>query len=183
MVNNRGFLLGEETVKIILAVIAIAFLAYFLVSLYYSNASDQNLKLAEASLENLIEQANAGSESVEIYNPKNWIISSFPQKDFEGEEEIPKSCSNLGWKNCVCIYKWKKPSAADAADKEGVCRESAFVTNGTFLERFTVSIFRIITLEATGIPIKDTPMELSIDTENKKIVRSDGETNFGWILK
>ena len=32
--NRKGFLLAEETLKIILALIAITFLVYFLVSLY-----------------------------------------------------------------------------------------------------------------------------------------------------
>ena len=64
--NKRGFLLGEETLKIVLAVIAIGFLVFFLVSLYSSYTRNKDLELAEASLGYLIEGINSGSEEVEI---------------------------------------------------------------------------------------------------------------------
>ena len=42
--NKKGFLLAEETLKIILAVIAIGFLAYLLFSIYKSGSDSKNLE-------------------------------------------------------------------------------------------------------------------------------------------
>ncbi len=100
MRNKKGFLLGEETLKIILALVAIGFLIYFLVSLYLANSKSKDLELAEASLEHLIEEINSKNSEIEIYNPEGWWIISWP---YEGI--IPNSCSNVGWENCVCIYR------------------------------------------------------------------------------
>lgn len=100
MKNKMGFLLGEETVKIILAVIAIGFLIYFLTSLYFSYKDNKDLELAKASLDHLIKEMNNEITSVEIYNPKTWVLISWP---YRGQR--PNSCSSLGWDNCVCICK------------------------------------------------------------------------------
>ena len=65
--NRKGFLLAEETLKIILAVISIGFLVYFLSALYFANQNSEELEQAEASLEFLINEINSGSDKVEIY--------------------------------------------------------------------------------------------------------------------
>lgn len=96
--NKHGFFLAEETLKIILAVIVIGFLIYFLVSLYFSNADEENMQFAESSAKYIIEQMNAQTEEIQIFNPEGWIIISW-----KTEEEMPMQCSNLGWKNCTCI--------------------------------------------------------------------------------
>ena len=104
MKNNRGFLLAEETLKIIIAVICIGFLAYFLTSVYMKSKTDENLEFARASLEHLIKEAdsmkNGEVRNVEIWNPKDWVIVSWPYNGI-----IPNSCSNLGWESCICISK------------------------------------------------------------------------------
>jgi hypothetical protein len=106
MRNKRGFLLAEETLKLVIAVIAIGFLVYFLISLYFSAKSSKELEQAEASLNFLIEQAKEGSEKVDIYNPKDWWIVSI-------NDEM-----------CIC-----KGSTSSSCDSAGICVESDFVTN------------------------------------------------------
>lgn len=99
--NKKGFqLLGEETVKIIIAVICIGFLVYLLGSLYYGYSGDQDLEQAEATLEKLVEEidlVNVGSQNeFEIYNPDDWYFLTF-------SGNVPNQCSNLGWTDCVCM--------------------------------------------------------------------------------
>src|SRR3989338_4460161 len=52
--EKRGFLLAEETLKIIIAVISIGFLIYFLAALYFASRDAEKLEQAGASLEFLI---------------------------------------------------------------------------------------------------------------------------------
>ena len=100
--NKKGFLLAEETLKMIIALIAISFLIYFLTALYFSNQDSENLELAEASLEHLMEEINSESKEVLIFNPEGWVIISWP---YEEEDKLPNSCSILGWGNCICIVE------------------------------------------------------------------------------
>jgi hypothetical protein len=137
---KRGFLLAEETLKIILAVIAISFLAYFLISLYLSNQDSKNLEFAKASLAHIVEEINSGKTEVEIYNPKGWHISSW-------EEGTPLSCSNIGLDSCLCICDGKN---AEDCDDKGTCLESEFSIEG-------------------DIKIKDPPITLMIDQVNKML--------------
>jgi len=152
--DKKGFLLAEETLKIILAVIAIGFLAFLLFSLYNANKTAKELELAEESLDFLVQEINAQRVGVEIYNPKGWIISSWPNTYTKGillwkttEEGMPMSCSNLGWESCICICKKDTP---DKCDSKGVCLNNPLV--------FSVE---------ESIKIKDPPITLSI--ENKII--------------
>ena len=96
--NKRGFLLGEETVKIIIAVIAIGFLVYLLVSIYFNSQKNEKLEQAGASVDYLVKELSTQSTEIELYNPKGWVLISWP---FEGVR--PQGCSNFGWENCVCI--------------------------------------------------------------------------------
>ena len=156
--RKNGFFLAEETLKIIIAVIVIIFLAYFLYSLYSSNKDAENLKFAQSSLNYLLEQINAKSENVQIDNPDSWTILSWPFED-----KRPLSCSNLGWKNCICIcketYVEDISNYLDNCEETGsiaVCAESDFVVheNGN---------------SQLPIVIQDAPIMLKIDYTNKKI--------------
>ncbi|MFH0972865.1 MAG: hypothetical protein V1768_02655 [Patescibacteria group bacterium] len=132
MKNKKGFLLAEETLKIIIAVICISFLAYFLISLYMKSSADEDLEQAKASLEYLVEEINAGHSPVEIYNPKGWVLSSWGS----GVVPLPKSCDNLGWKNCLCIcdestlVTWTLDGLSEDCDEDGFCLENNFVVEG-----------------------------------------------------
>lgn len=99
-------MLAEETLKIIIAVICIVFLAYLLISLYMKGQGDKELEMARTSLEHLVNEINAGATEVQIYNPEDWWISSWPSAiSQQGQVFMPTSCSNFGWQNCLCISK------------------------------------------------------------------------------
>lgn len=99
--KRRGFLLAEENLKIVIAVICISFLIYFLTALYFNNVKTQNLQKAEQillnsdqSVKSIIENLNEGdSEKVILENPKGWHVLGFLDKK-------PDSCSGV---SCVCI--------------------------------------------------------------------------------
>lgn len=102
MKNKKGFLLGEETLKIIIAVISIGFLVVLLTALYYSLTGSEKIKQADASLNNLIlneiklvDSGQYSEKQVHIPNPSGWIILSFI-----GDDEKPNSCTG---QNCLCI--------------------------------------------------------------------------------
>ena len=157
--NRRGFLLAETTLKIVIAVICIGFLVYFLASLYYNNQNEKDLELAKASLEHLIDEIGVGSSEVEIYNPKGWVLSFWPYDtiksrivyDKEIKGDIPKSCFNVGWENCLCICDDAINFEGADCDNLGTCLESDFV------------------VENKKIKIENPPIVLQIDKENKKI--------------
>lgn len=100
-INNKGNLLPEETLKVIIAVIGIALLIYLLFALYNSNV--KNRKLAEA--EHLLETISKYVDSVkgnsleriipDIGKPYGWTIFSFVGNDVK-----PNQCSG---QNCLCI--------------------------------------------------------------------------------
>ena len=101
--NKRGFLLAEEVMKIIIAVIALGLLSYLLFSLYNLNRTSNELELAESSLEHIVQELNSGRDEIEIFNPKGWWIvadASF------GEENL-----------CICKKVGK-------CDKAGVCLQN-----------------------------------------------------------
>ncbi len=104
--NKKGFFLAEETMKIVLALICVAFLVYFLVSIYYSNQKDKNFEFAKSSLQGLVEAVNSKSSDFEIFNPKGFYILSWPLDDIR-----PASCENLNWANCICICQKSKTSS------------------------------------------------------------------------
>jgi len=161
--DKKGFLLAEETLKIILAVIAIGFLAYLLFSLYNANKTAKDLELAKESLDFLVQEINAQRAEVEIYNPKGWVILSWPNTYITGfrlfginifvetKEGIPQSCLNLGWSSCICICKKATP---DGCDSKGICLDNP--------QKFEID---------SPIRIKDPPITLLIDydNDNKKI--------------
>jgi len=155
--DKKGFLLAEETLKIILAVIAIGFLAFLLFSLYNVNKTAKDLELAEESLDFLVQEINAQRAEVEIYNPRGWMIYSWPNAYTKGillwqstKEGMPLSCSNLGWSSCICVCK---KAAPDKCDSKGICLENP--------QTFKID---------SPIKIKDTlPITLSINYQNKII--------------
>lgn len=130
--NKRGFLLAEETLKIVIAVICIGFLVYFLTSLYFSNKNSKDLELAKASLEHLVEEINSGSSEVKIYNPEDWVVGVWPHDTTKRiwytawiksktKKGLPASCSNIGWNSCVCICK---KNDKHKCDEIGFCLEN-----------------------------------------------------------
>ncbi len=118
--NRKGFFLAEETLKIIVAVICIVFLAFFVVSLYNSKTGANKIKDAEENLDRIklivSSLAEGGVQKQDIPNPKGWHIYSFT------EEQKPNSC--LG-NNCLCICAdsliEQIKSQAKRCDDKGSC--------------------------------------------------------------
>ena len=154
--NKRGFLLAEETLKLIVAVIAIGFLVYLLIALYFSFRTSQELEQAKSSLNFLLSEINSGKERVEIYNPKGWWIGTWDQLGVP----YPKSCSNLGWASCICICE---EDSAESCDSDGVCLNNP--------QRFEID---------GNIKITNPPITLNIDQTNKKISLVTQKTGGGF---
>ena len=138
--NKHGFLLAEETLKLIISVIAIGFLAFLLFSLYQANKDSNDLDLAKESLEFLTSQINSEKTQADIYNPEGWWLGTWTKL---------QKCSNVGLESCICICKEKD---ADSCDKDGICLD-----NKGFL------------IEENPIEIKDPPITFNINYETKKI--------------
>jgi len=125
MKDKRGFLLGEETLKIIIAVIGIVFLVFLLTSVYFNLTGAQDKKYADASLNNIlvkeVARVNSGAEinpaGIQIPNPAGWDLLSFVQGD-----KKPNSCTE---QNCICLCQDIKIDVFDRqiknCDDKGVC--------------------------------------------------------------
>jgi len=101
--DKKGFLLAEEVMKIIIAVIALGLLSYLLFSIYGLNKTSNELELAESSLEHLVQELEGERGEVEIFNPKGWWIVT---DESLGEDVL-----------CIC----KDP---EECEKEGICLEN-----------------------------------------------------------
>lgn len=123
MKNKRGFLLAEETLKIVIAVICIGFLVYFLMSLYFANLNKEKLQQAEATLKTSEESIKVALENLKeegkelhLKNPTGWSLFNF------AGEIKPNLC---GGENCLCICERTWFSAFDGqakkCDEVGVC--------------------------------------------------------------
>ncbi len=120
--DKKGILLAEETLKIIIAVISIAFLAYFLSALYFSKVNSEKLRFAENDLEVIDEIILSLEEGVSFEqnfpNPDGWYLFSFV------DEVKPNSCAG---KNCLCIcgsaldYEGKFNMQQKKCDNKGSC--------------------------------------------------------------
>jgi len=126
--NKKGFLLAEETLKIVVALIAIVFLAYFLAQLYFAKIKGDKLEQANALLissqENLKAIMNNLSEGEtkikQVIEPSGWYMFSYSTGDTR-----PNSCAG---ENCLCICDnaWDVNGGMferqqKECDKNGVC--------------------------------------------------------------
>ena len=160
MNDKRGFLLAEETLKLILAVISIGVLAYLLFALYSSNKDSKELVLAKASLNSFFEATNVQATEIDIYNPSRWYLNSWPNSYTSGalfwkkteEGKIPVSCSNLGWGSCICLCEDNNP---DSCDENGACLE-----NKNSLQF------------ASPIKIENPPVKIQINYEAKEVSKA-----------
>ncbi len=129
MKNKRGFLLAEETLKIVIAVVCIGILIYFLASLYFSKINARELLEAE----NLLKEPGAGSmkaqlsllnegnsSSFHLKNPAGWYLFGF----VKGTK--PNTCVG---QSCLCACEkvlfnnfliWRDRQIKEC-DEDGVC--------------------------------------------------------------
>ncbi len=159
--NKRGFLLGEETIKIVVAVIAIVFLIALLASIYFSVTGSQKIKEAQSivsgenGLTKEIDRINLGGEPKEqgffIPNPSEWYIFSFT-----GIKK-PNLCAG---DNCVCICGKVLVDIFDGqikeCDKKGVC---SIVQN--------LKEFQQIKIEKTGVFVSINKINGIIEVNKK----------------
>jgi len=123
--DKRGFLLAEETIKILIALVALIFLIYFLVSIYSAKVNGEKLKYAEDLIErfrvefNALSNVSDGEKEIGVFNPKGWYVFSF-----SGDALKPNSCAN---KNCLCVCDnvlwegFKKDRQQNECSEKGVC--------------------------------------------------------------
>jgi len=136
MKNKKGFLLGEETLKIIIAVICIGILIYFLAALYLSSSDERKEDEARSflidspeSLEVVIARVWKNPigyfEEKHMPTPKGWNLFSFFSNSVQ-----PNVCAG---ENCLCIcdeinlvsiYRFVEDDSerqANRCDEKGVC--------------------------------------------------------------
>lgn len=153
--KNRGeFFLGEETLKILIAVICIVFLVYLIVSIWSAKVNGDNLKQAKALLtesENsvgiIINSLKEGeTKTRDIIEPRKWSIFSFSDGDIK-----PNSCGGI---NCVCVcdeITWEGFSEGKQQEKcseKGACL--AVENLGKFQNIKITGELKIINITKTG---------------------------------
>jgi hypothetical protein len=97
--DKKGFLLGEETLKMILAVVCLGFLVYFLAALYFSKIDSQKEIQAQETISrisDIVKNNQVSSESLEMLNPSGWFLFGFV-----GNSK-PNVCVG---ENCLCLCK------------------------------------------------------------------------------
>lgn len=148
MKDKKGFLLAEETIKMVIGVICIVLLVYLLFAIYNSKNDKLEREQALASLKLVKETFEKNISQVEIFNPEDFFVVSWPN-----DGEIPSKCSNLGWENCMCVCKTKfyhrnivKNFAKDCDD--WACEQTSE---------------KIILANSTGIKIEKSPVILVFD--------------------
>lgn len=185
MNSKKGFMLGEYTLKVVIAVLCLLLLFFLLFKLYFNSVDQRNLGLAEASLNELVEKMDEAKENgnagVIILNPtqspsitgkieKLWAISAWPIE----ENRKPTKCI----KNCVCICpnppNFKRftslTSSSELFLKEcnslGVCKD--------FDEEIKVSNPGFLKFE-WQIPIENPPVNIQIKYEDNKFTITKNE--------
>lgn len=145
--SKRGMLLVEETLKMVIAVIALGFLVYFLVSLYFTNINENKLKQAQENLDRMGEIISGlnDSETHTLPNPEGWYLFGFI-------DTRPDSCSG---KNCLCICdKNYKPwsSQEEECIEDGKCLIVSNLKNEIEIEiRDPDSLTRVLIKKEEGL--------------------------------
>jgi hypothetical protein len=115
---KKGFLLGEYTLKIIIAVLAISLLVYLLFMVYKSYSEKDDLEKAEALLETLNEKMalakSNGVQEMVLLEPNKWVLVSF-----EKSMEKPKQC----YDHCVCVCDFQiSKKEVTLCNNAGACK-------------------------------------------------------------
>ena len=152
--NKRGFLLAEETLKIIIAVIAIAFLIYFLVSIYFAKVNGDKLVQAASLLTESDESfkiifnnlSEGETKTRDIIEPKGWELFGFADSELK-----PNSCAG---ENCLCICDgviwdgFNSDRQQKGCDEKGVCLIESEL--GNFDNVKITGKLQIISIRKTG---------------------------------
>lgn len=96
-IGKRGFLLAEFTLKIIVAVLCIALLAFLFFKLYESFTDKSEVEKAGATLTRVVDGINnailKGTDYYVLMSPKDWIL-------LYSEEGKPLQCQG---QRCLCL--------------------------------------------------------------------------------
>ncbi len=167
MKSKKAFLLGEHTLKVIIAVLCLLLLAYLLFRVYSSSKDQRNLELAESTLNELeekMEEAKTSGKEQEmiVLNPVSgkllnyWWIIAWPYKT---QNKKPERCMG-NYCICICGAGDSKDSSLQQCDSLGVCKN--------FDEKIKTIDPGLIFDWNEPIPIKNPPVEIKIKYNNKE---------------
>lgn len=141
MKNKKAFMLGEYTLKIIIAVLCLLLLFYLLFSLYSNSKDERRKQLAEASLEDVEEKMvlareSGNVQSIALLNPEASPLGYW--NDGEQGPESPKECN----KNCLCLCTGTWSRTAILGERVVICNvpicknfdEKLFIEGDSILE-------------------------------------------------
>ena len=172
MKNNKRGILLPAVLKLILAAIGIGVLFAFLISLYFSVKDSRDLKLAEETLDFLMNEIKAERIRVDIFDPEEWRFDIWSYNSASGTtiNDIPKSCSNAGLQSCICLCK--DPGINVREILLGSCNQfGTCLDNMGFQIESEHPLVVVGSREKSSILIEDPPLTLNIDYTNK-VIRS-----------
>ena len=123
--RKKGFLLAEQVVKIVIALIALGFLVYLLSSLYFSGQKADYQEKATGflkgttGLKNTLENMANGETKIDFFKsiPDGWYLFGFT-----GSHKKPPVC---GRENCVCVCEnianFYEDRQVNTCSAEGIC--------------------------------------------------------------
>lgn len=100
MVNKRGFLLGEFTLKVLIAILCILILMFLLYKIYATFTGQAYLDQANSTVSKIVEEINYAYLNPSIggnyimTSPKGWVLEYY-----SGNEQKPKLCNG----DCLCV--------------------------------------------------------------------------------
>ena len=127
-------MLGEHTLKVVIAVLCLLLLFYLLFTLYSNSKNERNLQLAEATLDELAGKMAGAKENDNaqtiLLNPSGWKLFYYGKG--VKEKDKPSMCED----NCMCLcYElgWISPTAVGSRisghDQISVCDEIGVCKN------------------------------------------------------
>ena len=106
MKTKKGFLMGEYTVNVLIAILALLALSVISYQTYSTVRGKTDLEKAEGHLENIMRKLEnlreGGAEKYFLYSPKDWNLILWPLPK-SGDFSVPKRCSDSGLDRCLCI--------------------------------------------------------------------------------
>ncbi len=131
-INRKGFLLGEFTLKVIIAVLCIIVLAFLVIKIYGALTNKPEIAKAEGTLERVLEKIrvadNEGKEQgYVLIEPRDWVLIYKPTG-------APEMCSG---RNCLCVCE--KEDCSQNSVCEIVSRE-IIMTNSIKIESVDIVV-------------------------------------------
>lgn len=113
--DNKGFLLGEFTLKMVIAILSILLLAYLLFGIYGTFSEKNKLAKAESTLAEVVERVELAGSNGQDYDfimtgPEDWSLVAFLNN-------LPEAC--LG-NQCLCICDGNN---RNKCDRLGSCKK------------------------------------------------------------